>query len=356
MKKLTYQTFLVTLLSLLCFQSTQAQTHVSGSVYTNTTWTKANSPYIVDATIVFFPGANLTIEPGVVVKFEDSAALEIREGDFKAAGTITDTIIFTSNSLTPTDTSYLGIKFTSMKSVEMSYCIVEYAFEGINLGISTKLMKPLKNCIFRNNMNALGERFDVSRFIIDQCLFIKNGYCGMNGSGETNVMNSAFINNFRGLISGSLLINSVFCGNHFGIEYFDTVRNCQFINNDTGYLGQFRLMTNCNFTQNHTGIYSSINAEDTLRDNNIFNNIIGITLDYNYSKTTVFNNRICKNTLYNIKYTQKPNNTLINNCWCETDSALIATKIYDGYDNNKLGLVSFVPFNSCDTTEISGFP
>lgn len=35
-----------------------AQTNVSGGIYTNTTWTKVNSPYVVTGDIVLFPGKN----------------------------------------------------------------------------------------------------------------------------------------------------------------------------------------------------------------------------------------------------------------------------------------------------------
>src|SRR5438105_14890689 len=78
-----------------------AQTNVSGGIFSNTTWTLANSPYIVVDTVVVFPGVTLTIEPGVVVKFANNKRLEIRQATLVAIGTVTDSITFTSNSLTP---------------------------------------------------------------------------------------------------------------------------------------------------------------------------------------------------------------------------------------------------------------
>src|SRR5256885_5067751 len=82
--------------------SSTAQTNVSGGIFSNTTWTLTNSPYIVVDTVVVFPGVTLTIEPGVTVKFADGMYLEIRQGTFIAAGTATDSITFTSNSASPT--------------------------------------------------------------------------------------------------------------------------------------------------------------------------------------------------------------------------------------------------------------
>src|SRR3954463_12356597 len=78
-----------------------SQTNVSGGIYTNTTWTAANSPYIVTDTVVVFPGVTLTIDPGVTVKFDSLIRLEIRQARLLAVGTQIDSITFTSSSLIP---------------------------------------------------------------------------------------------------------------------------------------------------------------------------------------------------------------------------------------------------------------
>ncbi|MES2621463.1 MAG: T9SS type A sorting domain-containing protein, partial [Bacteroidota bacterium] len=61
-------------------------------------------------------------------------------------------------------------------------------------------------------------------------------------------------------------------------------------------------------------------------------------------------NKICNNTFYNLQHGRNfgSNSNISNNYWCTTDSALIASKIYDGYDNINFGLVSFIPV---DTTQ-----
>lgn len=45
-----------------------AQTNVSGSIGTNTTWVSAGSPYILNSTVTINPGVMLKLEPGTVVK------------------------------------------------------------------------------------------------------------------------------------------------------------------------------------------------------------------------------------------------------------------------------------------------
>ena len=60
--------FLLCMLALVAAGTSPAQTNVSGALYSNTTWTAANSPYIVTANVIVFDGVQLTIEPGVTVK------------------------------------------------------------------------------------------------------------------------------------------------------------------------------------------------------------------------------------------------------------------------------------------------
>src|SRR5256885_5347022 len=90
--------------------SSTAQTNVSGGIYTNTTWTLANSPYIVVDTVVVFPGVTLTIEPGVTVKFANNKKITIRQGTLIAIGTSSDSITFTSNSASPSPGIYSGVE------------------------------------------------------------------------------------------------------------------------------------------------------------------------------------------------------------------------------------------------------
>ena len=53
-------------------QNIQAQTSVSGGIYANTTWTLANSPYLMTGNTVVFPGVTLNIEPGVEVRVKEN--------------------------------------------------------------------------------------------------------------------------------------------------------------------------------------------------------------------------------------------------------------------------------------------
>ena len=67
------------------------QTNVSGTYTGDSTWTSANSPYIVTGILIVDAGASLTIESGVEVRFNTGIELRIT-GELFADG-----VIFTSN-------------------------------------------------------------------------------------------------------------------------------------------------------------------------------------------------------------------------------------------------------------------
>ena len=82
------------------YQSDSSGSQSSGIIDSNTTWTKANSPYLITDNVLVGEGITLTVEPGVVVKFAPSTYLKV-EGQIKAEGSESEQIIFESNSNNP---------------------------------------------------------------------------------------------------------------------------------------------------------------------------------------------------------------------------------------------------------------
>ena len=120
--------------------SMSSGTAVSGLISSNTTWSYANSPYIVTDNILLQNGATLTIEPGVTIKMLSDTEFQVR-GELIAQGTSSSKITFTSNASSPaagdwgklyffdeaTDASFSDNTYTGGSILE--YCIVEYAQE-----------------------------------------------------------------------------------------------------------------------------------------------------------------------------------------------------------------------------------
>jgi hypothetical protein len=65
-----------------------AATFVSGTIPSDTTWTLADSPYVVTSDLSVPAGVTLTVNPGVVVKFDGSFTTLNVDGTLDALGTV----------------------------------------------------------------------------------------------------------------------------------------------------------------------------------------------------------------------------------------------------------------------------
>ncbi len=384
-------------LTLLWFLlNTNAQTSISGGIYTNTTWTKVNSPYFVTDTVVVFPNVTLTIEPGVVVKFNANKRLELRQSNLIAVGNSTDSIFFTSTSgLTPGTWSGLFFNHGSFSDTALfSFCKFTYADVAI-LSSSNQYLK-ITNSIFSNNnigLNAFNNTGS-SPYTVDSSVFENNLQAGINGESSFEhplITNSFFINNHIGIsgVGGNgihrsgIIDNSRFVSNQLALSIAGfVVSNCEITNNQTGIDGGENNIESCHVSNN--SVVGLLQAGDTVRDcvidfngigfqdweghdfnvitnNRIENNTIGIKIELSASNriSIVSCNKICNNLTYNLYYNANfgGNASFANNYWCFNDSSQIANTIYDGYDNINLGLTDFRPFDTlpCSTSHCSAY-
>lgn len=304
---------------------TFGQTEFSGGIYSNSTWTKENSPYIITGDVVIFPSRTLTIEPGVEIRFNGRYYLEIR-GRLDAIGTEKDSIVFTSNMDKPQKMDWIGTRLTNIEYARASFEYCKFSYADIANEVQCcwgSNVIYFKNCSFRSNNIAMMGYYE-SKIYVDHCEFRKNTIGILDG--EKSISYSSFIENDYGLYNAS------------GAD----ASNSTFVRNGVAYHGMRGIIRNCLIAENDTGVAPYFTNPDIIHSI-ITNNRIGIQIQglYENEPGIVQDCKICNNEIHNVELLNDVNIDLTSNCWCEPDSLKIAEKIYDGYDDIFLGLASF---------------
>ncbi len=158
-----------------------SQTNVSGVISTNTTWSLANSPYVVVGNVLIEQGISLTIEAGTQIKFDNDKYIKV-EGFILAEGTISNRISFTSNSINPSKSSWKGIvirptggsQFNANKEYQSGTKIVNCDISFANKGIYVYgAGLYVENSDFNDNNYGIEIR-NTNSILINLCLFESN--------------------------------------------------------------------------------------------------------------------------------------------------------------------------------------
>jgi len=157
-----------------------AATSVSGEILTDTVWTKAQSPYVVENYLEVSEGATLVIEPGVVVKFNQSY-IDVY-GKIVASGTAQEKIYFTSflddsiggdtngdsGATAPSSGDWIGINFYNpAEESRFAYSDFEYSWTNFyldsgDLKIASSLISSVGTAIKSDegNLKVENTKFD----------------------------------------------------------------------------------------------------------------------------------------------------------------------------------------------------
>ena len=373
--------FLNTLLFILFLgQNLQAQIIVSGGIYANTTWTLANSPYLMTGNTVVFPGVTLNIEPGVEVRVKENGIsgtqfyLETR-GTINMVGTSDAPITFRADTALNTVGAWQGfiIKNSQGGSINYNYvnvantisCFVydgsipstiqlnkcNFSYNAYAVLVGTDIIA--EDCVFLGNENAIN---GWANFTFNNCVFDNNlsalsiyaSWLEMNNCIIRN--NNLGININTGSYNGTLVKNTLFENNVIAYNYANNglIDSCIFIGNTEAVINTTYLtVSNSSFSNNVTALqlgFGSLVNECLIEQNQT-----GVALgpiSFGQPLPIVENNRICSNSLYNIDNRTDLNIFIPTNCFCITDSTEIEAKIFDGYDDISKGLISYAIFDT----------
>lgn len=350
---------------LLCCSifNAEATVFVSGSISANTTWTKANSPYIVNGNLSVDSAVTLTIEPGVVVKVDSGCYFRV-DGKLVAIGTIADTIKFTSNKSLPAIKSWPGIAFSAKGKNDTStfnYCLFEYGDTTVlNMGSYVKA----NYSVFRNSNIGIMVNGALNFTNVYRCLLTKNNK-GMHYRGKYASLSETILSfNDIGLFEESKGLQSSYDSfNYNRIGYwavavgqagFDFNRfkgnsmYGMYLTSPTGTGGSIDRICNSVFIYNAKAIGLDSALAGDLYKNKFGYNDIGLEINYPLSYTITiaagggyFGQCFNKNMSYNVV-----NNSAISlgmyGCWWGTTSTPgIDSTIYDKNDNPSLGTVDY---------------
>lgn len=379
---------ILTLLLCCTIFCANATTYVSGIIATNTTWTKANSPYIVNGNLSVDSTVTLTIQPGVTVRV-DSGHFFYIDGRLIAEGTSTDSIIFTADSVRKTlYHSYMqwkGIEFrikAKNDTNKFKYCRFEYAAgaiytEGPSLdishsvfrynvtAISVKVFPPATDCYFAISKCRITENYKgiyhYSRYGHGELTEneISNNSVGCEDESYIGLIahNNSFNYNETGLaMRGYQKLPSIrwntFKGNSYaGLTFRNSPSNLQPYARTTA----MPLSDNL-FIYNTIGLQIWDIDECAITHNTIAYNNIGIDRSSIASNTphypvnlVISNNCLTNNISYNFKENYQADFTAPGNWWGTVSIAGIDSTIYDYYDNFSSGKITYTPILTSDS-------
>ncbi|UCE73665.1 MAG: Ig-like domain-containing protein [Methanomassiliicoccales archaeon] len=306
-------------------EDTSGTNVAGGHISTDTTWTEANSPYIINGDIVVDFGTILTIESGVVVRFSGAYYLYI-EGTLRAFGATANHITFTSDKGKPSEGDWKSIKINSTGRLRMNYCDVSYGTYSINIygsedniienstvsyssrhGIFVRYSSytKIKNSVISTNLWN-GIYFLSSLNIeINNCDAYSNAYEGISlaDSSYINIADSDFKSNYGDGIhvfstSNLTLSNSQV---HENIKYGIILKSATDISIDTCDI----------FSNGEDGIYLPDSLSCAIKNCNLYDQKNGLYL-FNSSLISVQNSEIYSNSQSGITLMDSSLNTLDN--------------------------------------------
>jgi len=283
-----------------------ADTFVEGNISIDTTWTPADSPYVVSDDVFVDQGITLTIEPGVDVRFGGYFSI-IVNGNLSAVGTESKRINFTSNKLTPAAGDWNTIKLNGAanSSLEMENAIIKYGKYGVTVE-SPGRFEVTESELLNNSEAGVYVIGNANAMIIDNLMrFNKYGIYGYSYSiSGISLIDNRIINNsnYGSYVDGSSDVYDIILSNNT-VSY--NSGNGIYVYSDNKQIYNITLSNNIISYNNDNGVYVYGNYAD-IYDITLSNNIISYNggngvyvyiYGYGYSNKNVYNLTLSNNTL-----------------------------------------------------------
>lgn len=339
--KIYYGLLLLLFLGLPIYpQISLAQTIVGGPITTDTTWDSTGNDYIVTSDLVLLPGVTLTINEGVVIKFNDARMFYVR-GSLIVNGTQDKPVIFTSSSPGPFPGIWQTIYIQDVQggNAMINFCEFRYAYKAISIECCHGTGPiTIAYSTFANNIVGIEGYAGSLRARIDSSIFENNSY-GVTRA-DMDIYDSYFYNNTYGASDGP---ESPPTSSAERMNFY----NCEFEgNSEVALQVDDAQVIHCNIHNNNIGIQPRFGRNATVQGSSIKNNNIGIVLGSydNCCDSTIHNNDIAFNTVYNLMNLANINVHVENNWWGTTESSEIDAKIYDVFDDASVGEAIYRPY------------
>jgi hypothetical protein len=277
------------LLGLSITFSAEAQTNIGGVINTNTLLSISNSPYIVTNNLLVAQNTTVSVDPGVIFKFNEGIYLQV-DGEFRALGTSGNPILFTKNTGA---SGWAGVRFkstsTAYNSISGNGCILDHCIldYGKDYGNNERVIDAvycsprISNCEILN-FSATGINiYGSSSQIINNKIHDGTGFpvwiWGYNPQWVTFNANEVYNTSQLTILCATVSNNYIHNINSdpaLRIGDVASLTNNWFVDNlsAVGFFGGDKQLISCNtFSNNVTNIIITCARTPTIQNNNFFN-------------------------------------------------------------------------------------
>ena len=374
---------------------------VSGTYWSDVTWTKNETPHILTGNVQIPNGVTLTIEPGVEVYYPNQFQILVKGGTIVANGTEAEQIIL-NQDLSINNVTMILFESTNLSNTQISYININNAYRGIKVGnesehnqsspknsgtltlsniklINTELRTdgydsqanvvlesatinnsrifgeyPRSEIIEINNStinNSILTSDSYNKGIIintstaDNCVF-RLGCCGANFMIYSSSIVASEFNHYNdyneiGIYNSNL--NNVDINLPYAIS---TIEDC-IIKNSKRILVSYSVIRNSKIEGTNQGRgleFTSYRNGNTLIENCTISNFENGIYVQSITDMEINNTNMSNNSTYNIYNNSNKTINAKNNYWGTDDETVIKQKIFDYYDNINKGEVVYSPF------------